>query len=103
MTVQEPDQATVQEFAGKMVGVLNGAGVALMTSIGHKTGLFDTMATLPPSTSEQIASATGLQERYVREWLGTMVTGGVVDYDEQRPCARHPPDRRHRAAGARPG
>ena len=41
-----------------------------MISIGHRTGLFDTMATLPPSTSEQIAAAAGLNERYVREWLG---------------------------------
>jgi 2-polyprenyl-3-methyl-5-hydroxy-6-metoxy-1,4-benzoquinol methylase len=38
------------------------------------------MAELPPSTSEQIAGAAGLQERYVREWLGAMVTGGIVDY-----------------------
>jgi SAM-dependent methyltransferase len=50
----------------------------LMSSIGHRTGLFDTMEELPPSTSEQIAEAAGLNERYVREWLGAMVTGGIV-------------------------
>jgi ubiquinone/menaquinone biosynthesis C-methylase UbiE len=93
MAVQELDQAAVQAFAGKMIGALNGAGVALMTSIGHKTGLFDTMATLAPSTSEQIAVATGLQERYVREWLGTMVTGGVVDYDPSGQTYTLPPER----------
>jgi len=52
-----------------------------MTSIGHRTQLFDTMAQLPPATSSQIAAAAGLNERYVREWLGAMVTGRIVDYD----------------------
>jgi hypothetical protein len=51
-----------------------------MISIGHQTGLYDTMATLAPSTSGQIATAAGLDERYVREWLGAMVTGRVVDH-----------------------
>jgi SAM-dependent methyltransferase len=75
------DPIKSEAFAGKMVGLLNGAGLILMTSIGHRTGLFDTMATLPPSTSGQIAEAAGLNERYVREWLGAMVTGGIVEYD----------------------
>ena len=52
-----------------------------MLSIGHRTGLLDTLATLPPETSEAIAQAAGLNERYVREWLGAMVTGHIVNYD----------------------
>jgi ubiquinone/menaquinone biosynthesis C-methylase UbiE len=49
-----------------------------MISLGHRTGLFDTMRGLPPATSQEIATQAGLNERYVREWLGAMVTGGVV-------------------------
>ena len=79
------DQEKAEAFAGHMVGVLNGALLALMTSIGRQTGLFETMASLPPSTSDAIAAAGGLLERYVREWLGAMVTGRVVEYD---PVAR---------------
>jgi 2-polyprenyl-3-methyl-5-hydroxy-6-metoxy-1,4-benzoquinol methylase len=75
------NQAEVEAFAGKMLDMLNGAALALMTSIGHRTGLFDTMASLPPSTSAEIAAAAGLHERYVREWLGAMVTAGVVGLD----------------------
>jgi SAM-dependent methyltransferase len=75
------NEARSEAFGGRMMDVLNGAGIALMASIGHQTGLFDAMAQLPPATSQQIADAAGLQERYVREWLGAMVTGGVVDYD----------------------
>jgi ubiquinone/menaquinone biosynthesis C-methylase UbiE len=78
---QELDQAKVEEFAGKMVGFLNGCSLTLMTSIGHQTGLFDKMSELPPSTSQEIADAAALNERYVREWLGAMTVGGVVDYD----------------------
>ena len=56
---------------------------------------FDTMADLPPATSVQIADAAGLNERYVREWLGGMVTGRVVDYDAASQTYALP---RHRAA-----
>jgi 2-polyprenyl-3-methyl-5-hydroxy-6-metoxy-1,4-benzoquinol methylase len=80
MTPQELNQSKVEEFGEKMVSVMNSAATALMTSIGHQTGLFDTMADLPPSTSKQIATAAKLNERYVREWLGAMVTGRVVEY-----------------------
>jgi 2-polyprenyl-3-methyl-5-hydroxy-6-metoxy-1,4-benzoquinol methylase len=52
-----------------------------MASIGHRTGLFDAMSGLPPSTSAEIAKKAGLNERYVREWLGAMVTAGVVEVD----------------------
>jgi 2-polyprenyl-3-methyl-5-hydroxy-6-metoxy-1,4-benzoquinol methylase len=72
-----------EAFAGKMLGILNGGTLSLMTSIGHRTGLFDTMAKLPPSTSVEIASAAGLDERYVREWLGAMLTGGVVELEPE--------------------
>ena len=75
------DQAKSEAFDQQMLGVLNSAALSLMLSIGHKTGLFDTLSHLTPSTSEQIAEAAGLQERYVREWLATMVTGRIMEYD----------------------
>jgi 2-polyprenyl-3-methyl-5-hydroxy-6-metoxy-1,4-benzoquinol methylase len=52
-----------------------------MLSVGHRTGLFDVLHTLPPATSAEIASHAGLNERYVREWLGAMVTAGVIEVD----------------------
>ncbi|MGH8895773.1 MAG: class I SAM-dependent methyltransferase [Egibacteraceae bacterium] len=75
------DEGKAEQFAARMMGVLNDAFVGLLTSIGHRTGLFDTMAALPPSTSVEIAAVSGLDERYVREWLATMTMGGVVEYD----------------------
>jgi len=92
VTTATIDQAKAEAFGGQMVGILNSGLLAFMTSIGHRTGLFDKMAELPPSTSEQIAGATRLNERYVREWLGAMVTGKVVEYDPAGKTYRLPPE-----------
>src|SRR6266581_1549895 len=90
MTTQQMDQAKAEAFAGQMVGMLNNGMLSLMTSVGHRTGLFDKMAAMPPATSQQIAEATGLNERYVREWLGAMVTGGVIEFDPAAKTYRLP-------------
>ncbi|MGB5757333.1 MAG: hypothetical protein WBM50_10490, partial [Acidimicrobiales bacterium] len=62
------DRARSAAFLDTMTGIMNGGSLALMCSIGHKTGLFDAMARLSaPATSAEVAEAAGLQERYVRE------------------------------------
>jgi 2-polyprenyl-3-methyl-5-hydroxy-6-metoxy-1,4-benzoquinol methylase len=81
-----------QAFGGHVINILNGGMLSLMLSVGHKTGLFDKLAELPPSTSEEIAKASGLNERYIREWLGAMVTGGIIDYDASGGKYRLPPE-----------
>jgi 2-polyprenyl-3-methyl-5-hydroxy-6-metoxy-1,4-benzoquinol methylase len=75
------DPAKAEAFAGRLLGALNDGALSLMVSVGHRTGLFDVMSTSPPSTSEEIAARARLNERYVREWLGAMVTGRVVDVE----------------------
>lgn len=77
----EFDTAKSNAFADSMLDTLNKGSLALMTSVGHRSGLLDTLAKMPPSPSDEIAKAAGLNERYVREWLGGMVTAGVVEYD----------------------
>ena len=52
MTKPDPDRAKAEQFAQRKVGVLNEGAIALMTSIVHRTGLFDAMAMLPLSTSD---------------------------------------------------
>ena len=81
MTTQSFDQAKAETFGGKMMDILNHSSLGYMCSIGHQSGLFDTMSSLAPATSGEIARAAGLNERYVREWLGAMVTGGIVEFD----------------------
>ncbi len=88
----EVDAAAAEEFAGRLVGILNDACVAVMTSIGHQTGLFDTLSRIGASTSAELATASGLNERYVREWLGAMTTARFVVHDSTRSTYLLPPE-----------
>ena len=75
------EESQVTYFADRLAQILNDGALSLMLGIGHRTRLFDVMSELPTSTAESIARAAGLNERYVREWLGSMVTGRIVQYD----------------------
>ena len=79
-TLLEPTPSA-DVYAFRIARTLNSGFIALMISVGHRTGLFDVMATLPPSTSAEIAAAAGLTERYVREWLAAMTSAHIVDHD----------------------
>ena len=85
-------ESRVKQFGDRLVDMMNGASLALMTSIGHRTGLFDTMSAIPPATSQIIAESGGLDERYVREWLAAMVTGGFIEYDPAHATYFLPPE-----------
>lgn len=76
------DPGKVEEFGSRMLSLLNNGALTLMISIGHKTGLFETMAALPAVTCTELAKTAGLYERYVREWLATMLVGGIVHAEE---------------------
>ena len=94
------DSQKADAFAGRMMRALNDGSLCLMASIGHRTGLFDAMRDQPPMTSPELASRAGLNERYVREWLGAMVTSGVVTVDAQSTHYQLPPE--HAAFLTRP-
>ncbi|MEO8349162.1 MAG: class I SAM-dependent methyltransferase [Acidobacteriota bacterium] len=94
MTVERSDFDTrkAEAFAARILAALNDASLCLMTSIGHRSGLFDAFRGQPPLTSAEIAARAGLNERYVREWLGAMATSGVVEVDSESVCFRLPPE-----------
>jgi 2-polyprenyl-3-methyl-5-hydroxy-6-metoxy-1,4-benzoquinol methylase len=75
------DKEKPEVFGENLLDMLNHGALALMISIGHRTGLFDIMDGLSGSTCQEIAHEAGLNERYVREWLGAMVSGKIVDYE----------------------
>ncbi|MDN5855202.1 MAG: methyltransferase domain-containing protein, partial [Actinomycetia bacterium] len=86
------DTAVAEQFAGRVLNVIDNAAAALMTSIGHQTGLFDTLQKLPASTSSEFAVAAGLNERYVREWLDAMTVARFVEYDPGSRTYTLPPE-----------
>src|ERR1700754_4216241 len=92
MSVAAGEKSKAEQFGERTFQIINDAGLALMMSIGHRTKLFDTMADLPASSVGDIAKASRLNERYVREWLGAMVTGGIVEFDAATETYRLPPE-----------
>ena len=93
-----------EDFPERMLRTMNEAALALMVSVGHRTGLLDVMAAMPAATSLEIASRASLDERYVREWLAAMTTGRIVEHDGATGSYSLPADRAAwltRAAGMR--
>lgn len=74
------NEERAKEFAGKCLNIYTGAVLTKLFDIGYQTGLFEAAAQ-GPGTSEEISTRAGLNERYVREWLGAMATGDVFTYD----------------------
>ncbi len=74
------DEEKGRRFAAKMTDVLNYGAINLAMGIGYRLGLFDCLDALEsPATANAIAAGAGLAERYVDEWLGVMVSAGVVE------------------------
>jgi SAM-dependent methyltransferase len=86
-----PDRKRVQEFARKLFGHYTSGMLTLMVDIGDRTGLFEAAAK-GAGTSEQIADRAGLDERYVREWLGAMATGGIMEFEPASRTFALPPE-----------
>lgn len=79
-TATTVDSARAEEFAQRLFGTYTAGMLTYMIDIGNRTGLFDAAAA-GPATSAELAERAGLQERYVREWLGALTTGGIFSYD----------------------
>lgn len=75
----DPEQA--QAFLGQVFGDLTGLTNTALASIGDRLGLFKNLATGGPATSQELAARTGMNERYLREWLGGMASAGYLTYD----------------------
>lgn len=77
---QELDVQRIEAFAGELAASYVGSVTTAMVALGHKLGLFEA-ATDGPATSAELAERAGLDERYVREWLGSVTTAGMFEYD----------------------
>lgn len=68
-----------KSFQEKMVDILNYGSLNLAMGIGYRTGLFDFLDAMNrPCSLDEICADTNLNRRYVEEWLGVMVCGGIV-------------------------
>lgn len=74
------DEERAAAFAERVLGFYTGGFLTYMIDLGLRTGLLEAAAQ-GTGTSDELAARAGVQERYTREWLGALVTAGVVDYD----------------------
>ena len=72
-----------REFSKRLTTILNCGALNLAMALGYRTHLFDVMdAFESPQTVSVVAKKAGLNERYVKEWLGVMVSGGIVELSQ---------------------
>ncbi len=85
-----PDQPTAERSLdperlkayGKLVfGAMGGAVTAAMIHLGDRLGLFRALWKDGPATSVELAERTGLDERWLREWLRQQGAAGVLEWD----------------------
>jgi SAM-dependent methyltransferase len=92
-------EAEAQDFTRKLLGIYTGGVLTKLIDIGYQTGLFEAAAQ-GPATSQQLAERAGLEERYVREWLGAMATSGIFTHDAARNSYALPPTHAQSLTGA---
>lgn len=63
------------------MGDVGGAMGLLMAYIGDQTGVYAALEQSGPCTSADLASSTGLDRRYLQEWLSSNAALGYVTYD----------------------
>ncbi len=90
---QTIDENKLHEFLGKVVTDVGAAMSAALVVIGDELGLWRALASAPsPLTAVDLARHTETSERYVREWLDAMASGGYVVYDATAETYRLEPE-----------
>lgn len=85
------DRQLSGEFLERLKSTFQGAILTMMIDLGHRSGLFEALAT-GPITSVGLAQTTALSERHVREWLGAVTVGGVTTFDPSTQQYTLPPE-----------
>ncbi len=77
-----PDPDEVRAYSLTLFTKLEGAVTTLMIHIGDRLGLYRALAADGPATSGELAERTGLDERWVREWLHNQGAARLVVFDD---------------------
>jgi len=84
---QPPSGSAMPAFAGRVLDDMAAAMAGFMCALGDRLGLFAALAAAGPATSAEFADRTGVDERYVRDWLGSLGSRGYLELD--RPSGRY--------------
>ena len=77
------DKDRIRTFAEKVYRDMAGTMTVGMAYIGVETGLFRAMSGKGPMLPQDVAAASGLQLRYVEEWLNGVTTAGYLEHDPE--------------------
>jgi SAM-dependent methyltransferase len=77
----EADPKQLEELAGKVMEDIGGAFAVLLSFMADQTGVYRALRDAGPCDSRSLARAAGVDERYLREWLGAQAAAGYVTYD----------------------
>jgi 2-polyprenyl-3-methyl-5-hydroxy-6-metoxy-1,4-benzoquinol methylase len=86
------DKDKARAFADKVYADTAGAMTAGMAYVGTKTGLFRAMVGKGAMRLDDVVQASGLQPRYVEEWLKGMTSAGYLSYDPGEQTFELPPE-----------
>jgi len=76
--VLDPDE--LKAFSFRVWNYKKGEMVSLMIHLGDRLGIYRAMDGAGPMTSAELASKTGLQERWLREWMRGQAAAELLDY-----------------------
>jgi SAM-dependent methyltransferase len=65
----------------KLLGAALGMWDIYAVHVGHKLGLYASLADIEPATAGELAAATTLSERYLREWLEYQAVSGILEVE----------------------
>ena len=77
-SVLDPDELKAYSF--RVWNYKKGEMVALMIHLGDRLGIYRAMEGAGPLTPAELASRTGLQERWLLEWLRGQAAAELIDY-----------------------
>ncbi|MDP3878403.1 MAG: class I SAM-dependent methyltransferase [Methylobacter sp.] len=79
--LNEVDAGKLEQLQGKVINDVAGSLGLLMAYIGDKLDLYSALLEISPASSQELADNTGMDERYLREWLSANAAAGYVNYD----------------------
>lgn len=81
VTMPPFDRAKARAFLVRVMTDVGAAMLGGLSFLGDRLGIFTTLAASGPVTVEELAERSGLQPRYLREWLNAMTAAQYLEYD----------------------
>lgn len=75
------DETKLHQLVAQMLGDLGAAAGIALVQIGDALGLYKALHENGPMTVGQLAEATGMHQRYLREWLSHQAASNYLAYD----------------------